>query len=212
MPLASLRTIRDEMIARDWVITCFPFSYADHDYFVFVKRYIKEAPKMALVELCFADKQNLDRTLCAPANSRSMDTDARTLREYFGIRWSENLGDLLRQFTRHLGQAVPDHLPPDFPRAEYNAILHHLSRCDAEDPLKVHCIGVRRNPLRSDGTPGQRTAYNSQKTLMLRPALYAKLRDDAGLSFCYSSNPDHAVNDRRILERLALRQSQDRRQ
>lgn len=209
MPLTSLRTLRDEMIARDWVIACFPFTYAKNRYFVLVKRYIGTPPKMALVELCFSDRADLDRTLCAPANSAMIDTDAKTLREYFGIQWAPNLGDLLRQFTQELGHAIPDHLPTNLPDVENRAILHHLNRSDAQDPTKLYCIGVRRNASRPDGTPGQRTAYNTQKTRMLRPALYEKLGGDPGLSFCYSSDPADQLDDNTILERLSHRQGHD---
>lgn len=193
------------MIARDWVIACFPFTYAQNRYFVLVKRYIGEPPKMALVELCFSDRTNLDRTLCAPANSAGINIDARTLREYFRIQWAPNVGELLRQFTQNLGRAIPNHLPGILPDAEKQAILHHLGKSDAEDPLKVHCTGVRRNRARPDGTPEQRTAYNSQKTQMLRPDLYKKLSVDPGLSFCYSRDPADHQDDNTILKRLADR-------
>lgn len=206
MPLTSLIAIRKEMIDRGWVIACFPFTYARNDYYVLVKRYTEERPDMALVELCFSDCADPDRMLCAPANSKGINTDAKTLREYFKIQWAPNVGELLRQFTQQLGQAMPNHLPVKFSDAESQAILCHLSNNDAEDPSKVHCTGIRRNPTRRDGTPGLRSAYNSQKTLMLRPALYEMLSGDPGLSFCYSSDPADCQDDSKILGRLAVRQ------
>lgn len=210
-PLKNLRVLREEMQNREWVLTCFRFPYNSINYFVFVKRYIPEsiAPKYALVELCFADCADLNRVLVTPVNSKSLMVDTKTFREFFRIKWAPNLGELLEQFASRLGEHIPTQLPKKLDEMERSALLHRLHISDSEDPLKIYCIGVRRNPDRSDETPGQRSDFNSQKTQILRPELWEKVGSDPGLSFLYSSESDQEKSDAEILAELTKRQGMD---
>ncbi len=202
-PLANLRPLRDEMAARGWVITCFPFRYKNKDYFVLPQRYVPEdtVPKYQLMELTFVDRTNPARTLTAPANSSGIDIGAKALREYFGIEWAPNLGDLLAQFAEVLGRSISGSLPVTLSAEERTAAMRQLDK-SSEDPGKLYCQGTRRNPLRVDGTQGRRSDFNSQKTELLRPELFARLRHDSNISFRYSDNPDDEQTDDQILARF----------
>lgn len=203
-PLENLRYLRDDMIQHGWVVTCFPFSYKGRSYFVLPQRYVppRTAPEYALVELTIADQDDLARTLTAPANSMKIDVTAQRLREYFGIEWSPNLRDLLAQFSAQLGSVVPPRVPERLTSEEQLAAVQQLDRGSNEDPGKLYCYGTRRNPDRADGDLGQRSQFNSQKTELLRPDLYAKLRQDQNISFCYSVDPTAERTDEQILARF----------
>ncbi|MGO4956757.1 DUF6037 family protein [Luteococcus sp. Sow4_B9] len=209
--LVNLRVLRDAMQERGWAVTCFPFPYARHDYFVFVHRYIPQssAPQYALVELCFADRHDLARCWTAPANSGGLMIDIADLtefRRFFGIAYVPNLGDLREQFATALGRHVPDRLPKSLAPEERRALVHRLDVTDGEDPSKVFCTHMRRNPPLGDGSPGRRSSFNSQKTELLRPALFELLRDEHNLSFCYSSDAHKERTDQEILARLSENQ------
>ena len=74
-----------------------------------------------------------------------------------------------------------------------------LSNSDGENPNKIYCYKVKRNPKKLDGTLGRRSPYNDNKTRILRPILYERLRNETNLSFCYSENPDEGKSDEIII-------------
>lgn len=89
------------MRRQGWVVTCFDFTYKQRGYYVTVTDYIN-SPKpdgFALVDLCFMRKTDITDSLSVPANQGGLMVEAQTLREFFGIEWAENLGDILHQFT-----------------------------------------------------------------------------------------------------------------
>ena len=46
-------------------------------------------------------------------------------------------------------------------------VVQSLSKSDSEDPSKIYCNKVRRNP-----NNGHRSEFNADKTKLLRPSLY----------------------------------------
>ena len=46
-------------------------------------------------------------------------------------------------------------------------VVQSLSKSDSEDPSKIYCNKVRRNP-----NNGYRSEFNADKTKLLRPSLY----------------------------------------
>lgn len=207
--LNNLAALKKCMVVRGWVITCFVFVYKKKSYFVLVQRYVppRTAPVYQIVELTFVDCQDSSRTLTAAANRRSIDVGARKLREFFGIEFSFNLGELLQQFYSRLGEFIPVTLPEKLPSEEQRVVLRQLDRRDGEQSDMVYFFDVRRNGLRADGTLGQRSFFNSQKTMMLRPTLYEHLGAETYLSFFYSADPDAERDDTAILDRVAIRRS-----
>ncbi|WBL20119.1 DUF6037 family protein [Citricoccus sp. NR2] len=204
-PLKDLRALRDELIAREWVITCFEFKYKKHTYFVLVERYVpkERAPAYALVQMTFIDSMDRNRILATSANSVRIRASATEIREYFGIDWAPNLREFIDQFHEHLGLFVPSQIPQRISPQEQSVVLRQLDQRADENEGKVHCFGVRRNPNRADGSLGQRSLFNSQKTEMLRPELYARLKNDKNISFLYSVNPADGQSDAEILSRFS---------
>lgn len=199
--LNNLKALKSDMENKGWVISSFLFAYKDINYIMLVKLYLKDEskPNFALLKLHFMKENNFNDDLEIPANTSYLMTDAKTLRLYFGIAFSDNLGDVLNQFSQNLGRYIPSKVKQNITDNEKRAMVYSLSNSDAEDPNKIYCYKVRRNPNKHGGTPGQRSSFNDNKTRILRPELYKKLHSDNTLSFCYSANPLDLKNDEDII-------------
>lgn len=209
LPLRNLKALREAMRRQGWVVTCFDFTYKQRGYYVTVTDYIN-SPKpddFALVHLCFMRKTDITDSLSVPANQGGLMVEAQTLREFFGIEWVENLGDILHQFTEQFGKWIPVEIK-DLSEGQKKAVVRQLGTSDAsDDPDKIYCIDVRRSGKKSDGSLKKRSPFNSQKSEFLRPELYAKFKDDLNLRFCYSVDPSAEKTDRQIIASVAARES-----
>ena len=209
LPLRILKALRDAMRRQGWVVTCFDFTYKKRGYYVTVTDYVN-SPKpddFALVHLCFMRKTDITDSLSVPANQGGLMVEAQTLREFFGIEWVENLGDILHQFTEQFGKWIPVEIK-DLSEGQKKAVVRQLGISDtSDDPNKIYCIDVRRSGKKSDGSLKKRSPFNSQKSEFLRPELYAKFKDDLNLRFCYSVDPSAEKTDRQIIASVAARES-----
>lgn len=195
--LSTFKQLKEDMEKNEWTITSFLFTYKSIKYVVLVRRFIDNVKKRdpyALVKLDFFKANDLSCTLSAEANSTRILIDARTLREYFGIEYSENLGDILIQFYKRFGEFIPDSVPLQFSKLEIGLMIKSLSKSDSEDPNKLYCYKVRRNPK------GQmRSFFNADKTKLLREPLFNYFKDDKTISFCYSADQNDENDDATIL-------------
>ena len=195
--LENLKYLKNDMVAKKWTICSFIFVYKRVEYIVLVKRFVGREQRIeeyALVKLHFIEADNLYHELQVEANSQRLIVEARTLREFFGIEYGDNLGNILKQFTNQLGESIPKKVPEQRTAAEQAALVNSLSRSDAENPNKIYCYGVKRN---SNG--GQRSEFNSDKTKLLRPDLFRYFENDTSISFCYSDDINKENNDSEIL-------------
>ena len=170
MSLENLKQLKDDMVNKKWTICSFLFTYKTVEYIVLVKRFVgfeKRVNQFALVKLHFMKSSNLKDDIQIEANSGGLLIGAKELREYFGIEFNYNLGDILKEFTDRLGRAVPAYMQEHVSKIEKNAMIYSLSRSDSEDPDKIYCNKVRRNP-----SGGKRSEFNSDKTKLLRKSLY----------------------------------------
>lgn len=193
----SFRLLKSDMEEKGWVIEAFSFNYKNVNYVVLVKLYQDHEVKVnryALLKVEFLKSNDIDDNLIVDANVRELFTDARTLREYFGIEWAENLGSILRQFNEHFSRFIPNKV--DLSKSDFfkTVMNKSLSESDSENPNKIYCYGVRRN--RNNGT---RSMFNDNKSRLLRPKLYEKFRGDNTVSFCYSSNSSREKSDAEII-------------
>lgn len=201
--LENLKLLKSDMKEKGWTICSFIFTYKNVEYIVLVKRFVgreQRTEEYSLVKLHFMKSDDLGHELQVEASSQRLFVDAKTLREFFGIEYASNLGSMLHQLTEQLGRSVPPVVPApnDISTIEKNAMVHSLSRSDAEDPNKVYCTHVRRNP-----NNGERSIFNSNKTKLLRPLLYDKLQNERHISFCYSFDKDKERTDSDILKHFA---------
>ena len=202
--LEKLKSLKEDMKNNGWTICSFIFKYKNINYIVLVKRFVgsvKRINEYALVKLEFMKENDLTDSLEVEANSSKLIIDAKTLREYFGIEYSKNLGDIINQFSNQLGDSIPININTNISNIsniEKKAMVRSLSISDSEDPEKIYCTMVRRNP---EGK--KRSEFNSDKTKLLRKDLFKHFKDDESISFCYSKDPEKENNDPTILKNFS---------
>lgn len=202
MLLENLRQLKEDMRNKGWTICSFLFKYKKIEYIVLVKRFVgteKRIDKYALVKLHFMKANNLSDELQVEANVKKLIVDPKKLREYFGIEYRENLGNILQQFTENLGRVIPTKMSENSSKMEKSAMVRSLSKSDSEDPNKIYCNKVRRN---RDG--GQRSEFNSDKTRLLRPMLFREFCNDKSISFCYYADKEMENDDATIIRNFQM--------
>jgi len=200
--LKNLKLLKDEMKNKGWTICSFIFSYKNTRYIVLVKRFVGNEirnDKYALVKLQFMKESDLNDSLEIEANSNKLIADAQMLREYFGINYSNNIGDILKQFTLQFGNSIPTEVKDTISELEKKAMVHSLSLSDSEDPEKIYCTKVRRNPQGH-----KRSEFNTDKTKLLRRSLFEHFKDDDSISFCYSKEKNDEKDDVTILKNFSI--------
>jgi len=208
----NLKLLKQDMILANWNIDSFLFKYKKQNYIVLVKLFDlnEKKPKYALLKLEFLKSDDFSHNLCVYANSNELlstntgdSIDAKTLRAFFDIEYSKNLGDILNQFKQHLAKFIPDKVIGTKDNAQRAAMYESLNKTSSEDPNRKYCFAVKRNPLKNDGMPGERSQHNDIKTQLLRPNLHKRLESDKSLSFCYSIIPEEEKSDEDIISNWA---------
>ena len=209
-PLENLHALKADMEKNGWVIDSFKFHFKKVDYIVLVILYVPDEPRpqYALLQLDFLDAKNFQRHLLVPANAQKLMTDAKIIREFFDIKYQENLGEILLQFSTWLGKFIPDRVNTQKSQTEKEAMVYTLSKKDSDDPSRIYCYAVKRNPTVKDTLTGivrqqRRSPYNDNKTRVLRRTLYDRLGSDNTLSFCYSDDPTKSRTDEEIVSNWA---------
>lgn len=201
MLLSNLTELKNDMVNKKWTICSFLFRYKTVEYIVLIKRFVgkeKRTNQYSLVKIHFMKRSDLNCELEIEANSSKLLIDAKTLRQYFGIEYQDNLGDILKQFTETFGKAIPKKINNNILDEEKSAMVKSLSISDSEDPNKIYCYKMRRNP-----NGGKRSDFNSDKTKLLRPILFKKFENEPGVSFCYSDDPLKENDDSTILSNFS---------
>ena len=199
--LENLKSLKEDMKNKGWTICSFIFKYKNKNYIVLVKRFVgsvKRISEYALVKLEFIKENDLTDLLEVEANSNRLLIDTKKLREYFGIEYSNNLGDIINQFSNQLGDSIPKNIKKNVSDIEKQAMVRSLSISDSEDPEKIYCTMVRRNP---EGK--KRSEFNSDKTKIRREELFEYFKDDESISFCYSKEPEKENDDATILRNFS---------
>lgn len=199
--LSNLDKLKSDMVNKKWTICSFLFKYKSVEYIVLIKRFVgkeKRINQYALVKIHFMKRSDLNYELEIEANSSKLLIDAKTLRQYFGIKYQDNLGDILKQFTETFGKAIPKKISNNISDEEKSAMVKSLSISDSENPNKIYCYKMRRNP-----NGGKRSDFNSDKTKLLRPILFKKFENEPSVSFCYSDDPLKENDDSTILSNFS---------
>lgn len=187
-----------------WHITAFPFTYKNVQYIVLFED-ISNLPLTAnsfLVLLTFIDRNDGNRILQTKANEFSFSINAKEFREYFGISYAPNLGDIFKQFYTYFGGFVPTMRVQNFDAETQLAIIHKLNQNDHENVNNLCCYSVKRNG-KHNGIQYRRTPFNSDKTKLLRENLYKMLGNDDTISFCYRE--ENPLSDTEIYQQFAQR-------
>lgn len=204
--LENLRNIRNELKKKDWVVDAFLFRYKNLEYIVLVKVYSdeeeKQKPDFAIVKLEFIKKgRHKNKNYCTYADLyRIHIPDMKSFREFFGIEYKENLGDVIKQFTQHFSTFIPNHLTATNNESLLkDSITEYLDKTDSQSSKGKYCFSVKRNGIRKNGKQAKRSPANNQKAAFLRPDLHKKV-DDHTISFCFCEDPTREKTDDEILE------------
>ena len=215
-PLQNLHLLKADMEKKGWMIDSFKFKYKQINYIVLVILFTpgEQKEKYALVQLDFLNAANFNHHLRVSANAGGIMLSAEELRMFFGIRYAENLGDILQQFTELLGFHVPEKGSTSKSKIEKQAIAHKMSQTGCEEPDKIYCYTVKRNLVIIDAKTGEkkqakRTKENDAKTRMLRKTLYDRLGKDESISFCYSDDPAMSRTDEEIISNWTARKTEN---
>jgi len=199
----NFKLLKMDMEKNSWIIEAFSFSYKQSDYIILARLYQKaeERPKYALLKTEIIKADNTNKCLVLPVNSKGfMTTDVRMLREFFNIDYSKNLGDILHQFYNYFSGFIPTQVNPNKSEMFKRLMISSLSKSDSEDPDKIYCFSVRRNPNK-----GIRTPFNDNKSRLSRPKLYSKFEGEPTISFCFSKNNRDEKSDEEILLNFSKR-------
>lgn len=200
----NLKSLKLDMIKKGWVIEAFSFRYKQQNYIVLAKLYGEKeiVPKYALIKLEFLKENDFSHSLVVDANSKKLLTKAKIIREYFGIEYCNNLGDILKQFNQNLARSMSSKVKETKTDNQKEAMCRSLSQSDSEDPRKKYCFSIRRNPRKKDGEIGRRSIFNDNKTRLYRPRLYEILGSDPNISFRFSTNPEAERSDEDIIAHM----------
>lgn len=201
--LNNLKNLYEDLKNNKWTICSFIFIYKGVRYVVLVKRFVgseKRISEFALLKLHFINQFNENNELQLEANSKGLIIpDKKMFRAFFGIEYSNNLGDIIKQFTSYLSGFVPTQIPKQISESEKSAMVKSLSHSDSENPNKIYCFAVKRNQQ------GKRSEFNLDKTRLLRHNLYRYFKDDESISFCYSEEQEKERSDIDIIEKFSLK-------
>ena len=209
--LGNLNLLKTDMEQKGWFIDSFEFKYKSKDYIVLVKLYVEneKRPEFALLKLEFLKQNNFNHSLEVPANANGLMVDPKIFRKYFNIEYSENLGDIFKQFYQYFSDFIPSEMNELKTKKEEIALVNSLNRSDEDHPNKVYCFAVKRNSLKANGDRGRRSPYNDNKARILRKELYNKLYTDDYLSFYFSKNPEDERTDEAIIYNWHKNRSND---
>jgi len=198
----NLRLLKKDMEENGWIIEAFRFNYKKANYIVLVILYQEgeKKPRYALLKMEIIKEENLNRSIIFPANSTGFIADTKKLREFFNINYSQNIGEILQQFSKHFSSFIPTEINQNKSEILKTTMIMSLSKSDSEDPNKTYCYTIRRNPNNA-----KRTLFNDNKTKLLRPNLYLKFKEDPTISFCYSLNRSDEKADEEILSKFSTR-------
>ncbi|MCH5248406.1 MAG: hypothetical protein J1E98_00665 [Lachnospiraceae bacterium] len=187
----------------------FLFQYKRVQYIVLVKLYTENErkPQYALLKLEFIRQDNLDSRLLIPVNANGFMTDIvpiGNIRTFFGVEYQENLGVFIEQFYERLAGFIPIEVTENKSDVQRRVMAANLSRYDNENPNKIYCIGIKRNPF-VDGVQRHRSIFNDNKTRLLRPDVYQEYADEYIISFCYSENAEDEKTKEEIMRNFAAR-------
>ena len=74
---------------------------------------------------------NLSDELQVEANVKKLIVDPKKLREYFGIEYRENLGNILQQLTENLVWVIPTKMSEYSSKIEKSSMVRSLSMSDS---------------------------------------------------------------------------------
>lgn len=204
--------LRKDLIDHGYHMTAFLFTYKNTDYDVLFENnenIENRKNPFASVLLTFIDINNPNRTLTVECNQVKMFFKPKEIREFFGIEYGPNLGDVFNQFFQRLVNATPDRLPV-LNNRQNNAVDRCLAGRGGHDPNAIYCYDARRLGKR-DGRQMERSIFISNLTKRRRPILFDYFENEITVTFYFSPNLIDELTDEEIIRKFRLREDERRR-
>lgn len=187
MPLAlpHIKELLDDLRLNDWYITAYPFAFLGHDYVVVFEdlRELDKGKKYYAVCLTFIDISDENHRLETYVNSYKFQKSDDEIMAFFGLMPTGYGGkSALWKLYNELNNATPSTYSALEPKYKNTvlSIIEHREKNEGQC-----CYMVKHNGKDSHGRQMERTAKNTAKTRLLRPALFELLGRDKTISFCY---------------------------
>ncbi|MCQ4085751.1 DUF6037 family protein [Saccharibacillus sp. JS10] len=105
----NLHKLKKDMKKKQCLIDSFMFAYNKQNYIVLVRPYAAGEDKQsdALMKVEFVRVNRLKERFTVPATKWQFVADARMLRDYFQIPYSENLGEVFRDLYECFAASIP---------------------------------------------------------------------------------------------------------
>lgn len=205
----NIGSLRQDLRNNGWHMTAFLFNYKHTEYDVLFEDLDNLTKKndYAIAKLTFIDVNEPNRTYSAEVNQiKILHPDIRTFREFFGIEYSENLGDILKQFFDNFTSIVPPIAPQILNDRQNNEIDRCLAQYGNRDPNAIYCYDARRLGKRNEKQM-HRSIFISNLTKRKKTDLFDYFKDEPTVTFYYSANPDDELRTNQILRNFSMRES-----
>lgn len=192
----NLRTLILDMKKQNRFIQVFVFIYKNIEYVGIIKRFLlKDEMKPYEFSLEFMKGEELIESIRCIITYRSLIIkNFKEFKEFFDVDISHG-GDFIKKFEVILGRSIPLEFKSPISERHQKAAIRILNISDSQDPTKIFCCDTMIHSEK------ERSEYNSEKTMILEPILYEKLKDDKKVSFCYSSVKDDRKSPKDIIKR-----------
>lgn len=182
--LSNIPVLLNNLRDNNWHITSFLFKYKNVKYIVLFEdlKCLSSQLDNYFVLLTFIDSSDIERVLTVRANSSHFEFQVKEFREYFGIEYTDNLGDVFHQFYTYFNRFIPLNINLHYTVLEKELIVNRLNQRDGDN--NICCYAVKRNPM-VNGKQYHRSIFNEEKCRLLKPELYKYFKNDNTISFCF---------------------------
>lgn len=199
--------LKQDLRDNGWHMTAFLFEYKNIEYDVLFEDIdnLSKNNDYASVKLTFIDIDHPNRTYIVEANQTKMFFQPKEFRAFFGIEYSDNLGDIFTQFFERFLTFVPATVPLNLNERQNNEIDRCLAQNDNRNPNAIYCYDARRLGIRN-GVQLHRSVFITNLTKRKKPDLYEYFANEPTVTFYYSPNAEDELSTIDIINRFRERE------